>query len=224
MARKARLFIPNTAQHIVVRGHNRSPVLARVEDFRYMYKCLLNAAMSNQLTIHAWVFMHNHIHLLATPSTAKSIPQTMQSIGSNYARFFNKHYGRSGALWEGRYKSALVDSDRYLLCCYRYIELNPVRAHIVKKPEDYPYSSYHFNALGKADKLITPHEVFLSLSGSGSEPEAPAPDKNKENRAYIALFDEILSRKELTQIRRATQKNHAIGSNQFMLRVAKLLT
>jgi putative transposase len=93
----------------------------------------------------------------------------MQSVGRRYAQYFNRTYHRSGSLWEGRYKSALVDTERYLLACYRYIELNPVRAGIVRRPEDYPYSSYHANGLGKADRLVTPHEIYLQLTGQGSE-------------------------------------------------------
>ena len=134
MPRRPRLFIPNQPQHVVVRGHNRDPIFARPDDFRFLYQCLRTAANNNDLAVHAWVFMHNHIHLLVTPSGRQSLPKTMQSIGRRYAQYFNQTYLRSGSLWEGRYKSSLVDTDSYLLSCYRYIELNPVRACIVKNP------------------------------------------------------------------------------------------
>ncbi|MFT5813636.1 MAG: putative transposase [Psychroserpens sp.] len=117
MSRRPRLFIPNQPQHIVVRGHNRDPILARLEDFRFLYQCLHKASKTNALAIHAWVFMHNHLHLLATPTTAQSLPKTMQSVGRRYAQYFNKQYHRSGSLWEGRYKSSLVDNGNYLLNC-----------------------------------------------------------------------------------------------------------
>jgi len=166
MPRRPRLFIPDQPQHIVVRGHNREPVLTRTEDFRFLYQCLRTAANQNSLAIHAWVFMHNHIHLLVTSPDKQSLPKTMQSIGRRYAQYFNQTYHRSGSLWEGRYKSGLVDTEGYLLSCYRYIELNPIRAGIVKKPEDYAYSSYHANALGKPDSVVTPHSLFLEFTGA----------------------------------------------------------
>ena len=219
MPRKNRLFLPNTPQHIVVRGHNRAPILARHEDFQFMYRCVLNAAAKNQLAVHAWVFMHNHLHLLATPEHNDSAAKTMQSIGRRYAHYFNKNYGRSGALWEGRYKAALVDNERYLLCCYRYIELNPVRAGLAKQPQDYPYSSYHHNALGKADKLITPHEVYLGLcagTASNPTPKISATTNNSSSKHYHA--------KTLPPSNAAPKKNSAIGSNQFRLKIAELLT
>lgn len=219
MPRKPRLFLPHQPQHIVVRGHNRDPILARHEDFRFLYQCLYDAASRHALAVHAWVFMHNHIHLLVTPPDAESLPRTMQSLGRRYAQYFNRSYQRSGALWEGRYKSSLVDTERYLLACYRYIELNPVRAGIARVPEDYPYSSYHANALGKADKLVTPHEGYLSLvaeQGRGRHGATPTLG------AYRALFTEQLSQKELTTIRRGTEKGLGIGQAAFLLRVARL--
>jgi len=203
-----------------VRGHNRDPILARVEDFRFLYRCLYDAAEKHDLSVHAWVFMHNHLHLLVTPSTEDSLPRTMQSIGRRYAQYFNRCYHRSGALWEGRYKSSLVDTEHYLLCCYRYIELNPVRAGLVRAAEDYTYSSYHTNALGKEDKLITPHPVFhdliavnIMVNGSGTE---------FDRKAYLNLFTEVLSRKDLVTIRRGTEKGLGIGQANFLLRIAGL--
>ena len=120
LPRKPRLFLPEQPQHIVIRAHNRDPILVRDDDFRFFYKCLRDAARRNSLAIHAWVFMHNHMHLLATPGNAQSLPKTIQSVGRRYAQYFNRCYHRSGALWEGRYKSSLVETDRYLLSCYQY--------------------------------------------------------------------------------------------------------
>lgn len=209
MPRKNRLFIPNQPQHIVVRGHNKDPVLARHDDFRFMYQCLKEAAANHSLSVHAWVFMHNHIHLLVTPEDKQSISKTMQSLGRRYAQYFNRCYHRSGALWEGRYKSSMVETEHYLLSCYRYIELNPVRAGIARRPEDYVYSSYHHNALAKNDALITRHVIYTQLISDGLE-------------AYQNLFKEALSRKELTNIRRGTEKGLGIGQAEFLLKVAGL--
>ena len=100
MPRRPRLFLPDQPQHIVVRGHNRDPVFARDDDFRYFYSCLREATRNNGLSIHAWVFMHNHIHLLVTPATEKSLPKTMQSVGRRYAHYFNRAYHRSDSLTE----------------------------------------------------------------------------------------------------------------------------
>ncbi|MBA1444450.1 MAG: transposase [Gammaproteobacteria bacterium] len=110
MPRRPRVYLPDQPQHVVVRGHNRDPILARHEDFRFLYRCLREASETHGLAVHAWVFMHNHIHLLATPSDADALPRTMQSVGRRYAQFFNRTYHRSGSLWEGRYKSAFAAS------------------------------------------------------------------------------------------------------------------
>lgn len=226
MPRRPRLFLPDQPQHVVVRGHNRGPVLARDEDFRFLYKCLRDAAKSSSLAIHAWVFMHNHLHLLVTPADAQSLPKTMQSVGRRYVQYYNRCYHRSGALWEGRYKTSLVDTERYLLSCYQYIELNPVRAAIVKNPEDYPYSSYHANALGRVDSMVTPHEVFLAFIAERSRgrfTSTPTPDvDNDDRRAYRKLCAEMLDRKTLTEIRRGTDKGLGIGSAEFLLKVAAM--
>ena len=246
MPRKPRLYLPDQPQHVVVRGHNRDPVLAREDDFRYLYKCLRDAAHQYGLAIHAWVFMHNHLHLLVTPDNKQSLPKTMQSVGRRYAQYFNRSYHRSGALWEGRYKCSLVDTERYLLECYRYIELNPVRAGIVKRPEDYAYSSYHANALGKVDVMLTPHRVFLDFVGfveKVSESKKADSDTGEFGKtglaSELAVFDsdtvlaesrncyrelcaEMLDRKTLTDIRRGTEKGLGIGQADFLLKVARL--
>ncbi|HEB82630.1 MAG TPA: transposase [Gammaproteobacteria bacterium] len=227
MPRRPRLFLPDQPQHVVVRGHNRDPVLVRDDDFRYLYRCLREAANKNRLAIHAWVFMHNHLHLLATPGHEASLSKTMQSVGRRYAHYFNRTYHRSGSLWEGRYKCSLVDTDRYLLECYRYIELNPVRAGIVKQPADYPYSSYHANALGRQDSMVTPHAVFTNFI-SGVEVEKNRPrhlseaDVDTNREAYRQLCDQSLHQKTLTEIRRGTEKGLGIGRAEFLLKVAQL--
>ncbi len=226
MSRKPRLYIPNQPQHVVVRGHNRDPILAREIDFRFLYRCLRDASHRYDLSIHAWVFMHNHLHLLVTPADEQSLPKTMQSVGRRYAQYFNRTYRRSGSLWEGRYKCSLVDTDAYLLCCYRYIELNPVRAGIVGKPEDYAYSSYHANAVGKIDSMVTPHEVFLSFVGEKvSESKKADSDTCVEvcRDLYRQLCADGLDRKILTDIRRGTEKGLGIGEAEFLLKVARLV-
>jgi REP-associated tyrosine transposase len=212
MPRKPRAFLADQPQHIVVRGHNRDPIVARKADYQYFVECLQNGRERYGLAIHAWVLMTNHIHLLVTPETGQSLPKTMQWLGGHYARYFNRCYRRSGSLWEGRYKSSLVDTERYLLLCYRYIEMNPVRTNMVEQASDYPWSSYRGNALGQADSLLTAHPVYLAL---GQDTEA-------RQAVYKSLFKEVLGTKELTAIRRGTQKEQAVGNPEFLTKMASL--
>ena len=222
MPRRPRLYIPQQPQHIVVRGHNRDPIVTRPEDFRFLYRCLRDAAHKTHLAIHAWVFMNNHIHLLVTPVDEQALPSTMQSVGRRYVQYFNRCYHRSGALWEDRYKSCLVDSGQYLLACYRYIELNPVRAGIVEQPEDYPYSSYHANALGRLDNIITTHDEFLEFVTERSESKKTEPDTGIYRSVYQALCREGLDRKTLRDIRQGVEKGMGNGQASFLQKVAHL--
>ena len=130
--------------------------------------------------------------------------------GRRYAQYFNRIYHRSGSLWEGRYKSSLVDTEHYLLSCYRYIELNPVRAGISRLPQDYSYSSYHYNALGKNDSIVTPHIIYMRLTKNGTH-------------AYKDLFKHALSQKVLTEIRNGTEKGLGISQASFLSKVARLV-
>jgi len=157
--------------------------------------------------------MTNHIHLLLTPETEDGLSRTMQSVGRRYVQYFNTRYQRSGTLWEGRYKATIVDSEAYLFTCYRYIELNPVRANMVFHPGSYVWSSYHFNGLGKDDSLVQPHERYLAL---GAEPAA-------RQIAYRELFKAHIDDKSLAEIRQATQKGWALGSERFKDEIDKLI-
>jgi putative transposase len=155
--------------------------------------------------IHAYVLMTNHVHLLVTPRTIDSVSQTMKHLGQRYVQYFNRKYERSGTLWEGRFKSCLIQSSVYLLFCYRYIELNPVRAEMVIRPQDYRWSSFGTNALGKASSLITPHEEYLNLGNNESE----------RRESYRSLFGQELSRENLVGVRRATNGNFVLGNSAF---------
>jgi putative transposase len=135
-------------QHIIQRGTNRQPCFASDEDFVAYSHWLDECARKYAVSIHAWVFMANHVHLLMTPSTSDGVSKLMQTLGRYYVRYFNNTYRRTGTLWEGRFKSCVVDEENYLLVCQRYIELNPVRAGMVSAPEGYRWSSYRANGLG----------------------------------------------------------------------------
>ena len=165
----------------------------------------LNESTKPEVNVHSYILMTNHVHLLLTPMEANGVSQLMQSLGRYYVRYFNQNYGRSGTLWEGRFKSSLVDSELYFFTVSRYIELNPVRASMVEKPEEYSWSSYKKNAMGKRIELIVPHESYLSLGNSDKEREA----------AYRLLFEETISDSQLQEIRDSINKAWLLGSEKF---------
>jgi putative transposase len=213
MPRQPRYFIPGIPQHVIARGVDRQPVFFQAEDYRLYLAAVKEAAKGSRCLVHAYVLMTNHVHLLATPGHERSLPLLMQAMGRTYVQRLNTRYGRTGTLWEGRYKASPIQSNEYLLACQRYIELNPVRAGMVTAPGHYPYSSYAHHALGKADPLLTPHALFFSLGAS------PA----VRQRAYRRLFRDTLSNEFLTQLRRNTNACTVIGNDLFRKQIAKML-
>jgi putative transposase len=205
MARLPRYFVPGQAQHVIQRGNNRQLIFAADEDYRFFLDCLMDAAKRHGCAIHAYVLMTNHVHLLTTPQNEGSLPKTLQSVGRRYVQYFNHVYQRTGTLWEGRYRGTLIDSDHYLLTCSRYIELNPVRANLVQDPADYPWCSYHGNAEGKEDPLLTPHPLYVALERT---PE-------KRQAAYRGLFRVHLDEKTLSELREATNRAWVLGNERF---------
>ncbi len=205
MARLPRLCPPGIPQHVIQRGNNRSICFADVQDFSAYANWLKEYSQKYHVAVHAWVFMTNHVHLLVTPSTRDGVSAMMQALGRRYVQYFNFQYRRSGTLWEGRFKSSLVQSENYLLQCYRYIELNPVRAAMVGEPSDYAWSSYQCNAHGVESELCTPHEEYLKL----------ATDKEKRLSSYRALFKAHVEVELLEQIRSSVNKGLSLGSDCF---------
>ena len=206
MARLPRFVIPDQPQHVIVRGNNREPIFLADEDYQFYLEKLEQACEKHECDLHAYVLMTNHVHLLITPHTEQGLSKVMQMIGRYYVQYFNYNYHRTGTLWEGRYKATLIDSERYLLTCYRYIELNPVRAKdMAEHPADYPWSSYRYNALGQENKLITPHEEYVKLASTTTE----------RQQAYRDLFNHHLTQRTLTDIRQATNKAWILGSQHF---------
>jgi len=169
MARLPRLNLPGIPQHVIQRGNNKQVSFFNDKDYVVYLDKLKLYSTKYSVAVHSYVLMTNHVHLLMTPETEQGVSQVMQALGRYYVRYINQTYERTGTLWEGRYKSTLVDSDNYFLTVSRYIELNPVRAGMVAHPADYLWSSYQCNALGKPIELITPH----SLSGAGKKSKAP---------------------------------------------------
>ncbi|EFH74156.1 transposase [Vibrio cholerae RC385] len=160
MARLPRVHLAGCPEHIILRGNNRQVCFASEEDFAAYAHWLKEYSDAFGVHVHAWVFMTNHVHLLCTATDARGIRLMMQSLGRQYVRYFNRQYHRSGTLWEGRFKSCLVQEEHYILAVYRYIEMNPVRAGMVASPADYHWSSYASNAQGKATALCQPPRVI----------------------------------------------------------------
>ena len=151
MARQPRIYVQGVPQHLIQRGNNRQPCFFTNADRNLYLRWLSQAASKYGAEIHAYVLMNNHVHLLITGTEEGALGRVMQSLGRRYVRYVNKTYDRSGTLWEGRYRSNIVESDRYVLACYRYIELNPVRAGIVDNPDEYGWSSFGFNGEGNTE-------------------------------------------------------------------------
>jgi len=197
---------------VIQRGNNRQVCFGGEQDFAAYAGWLKDYSKKYQVDIHAWVLMTNHVHLLCTPRVENAVSQMMQSLGRRYVRYFNFSYKRTGTLWEGRFKSCLVQEEGYLLQLYRYIELNPVRAGMVEQPSDYAWSSYPINALGKISELCTPHPLYLAL---GSEPI------ERQSR-YRELFKHHIEGKLLEDIRLAANKGMAFGNGRFEAEIESL--
>jgi putative transposase len=163
MVRLSRISPAGVPVHIIQRGNNRQACFVSDEDHSAYARWLKDYSAKFRVDIHAWVMMTNHVHLLCTPQVEGGISTMMQSLGRRYVQYFNHEYRRSGTLWEGRFKSCLVQDERYLLEVYKYIELNPVRAEMVQNPGEYRWSSYQINGLGKRSyHLTTKHLQVLS--------------------------------------------------------------
>lgn len=163
MARRPSLDLPGYLQHVIIRGNNLQVIFVAEDDYLFYLELLSEAVSKYRCSIHAWVLMTNHVHLLMIPTEEGAIGKVIQSVGRRYVQYFNYCYKRTATLWEGRYKSTIVDTERYALTCYRYIEMNPIRAGMHAYPEDYRWSSYQYNALGLDDNLVTPHPAYLCI-------------------------------------------------------------
>ena len=196
MARLPRLTLPAYAHHVLQRGNNRQPVFTEAADYQRFLELLHDSARKFEVAIHAYVLMPNHFHLLATPQTTTGLPQMMQALGRSYVRYFNNLHGRSGTLWEGRYRSTVLQAERYLLAGMVYMDLNAQRAGLVAAPQEYPWSSYgHYVGL-RPDALITPHALFWSLANTPFAREAAYADLVRAGLAagqQLALTDAVLS-------------------------------
>ncbi len=212
MARLSRVSPIGVPQHIVQRGNNRQVCFASDEDMKAYLNWLKEFSKKYLVDVHAWVLMTNHIHILCTPYEEGAVSKMMQSIGRMYVRYYNYTYQRSGTLWEGRFKSSVIQSERYLLELHRYIELNPVRADMVDEPSEYSWSSYASNALGVETELQTPHELYLALGKT----------KNERLENYRQLFKAHVGVELLKEIRDSVNKGLALGNERFMTQIEEL--
>ena len=211
MARLPRLTLPGYPHHVIQRGNNRQAIFSSPADYQTLLDLLRINAEKFGVAIHAWVLMTNHFHLLATPQTADALPQMMQAVGRSYVRYFNDLQGRTGTLWEGRYKSTLIQTDRYLLACMAYIDLNPVRAGLVAQAADYAWSSHGHYIGRKTDKLITPHPLYWELGNTPFAREA----------AYADLVRAGVSDQQRVDLTQSALSGWALGEDDFVADLQK---
>lgn len=210
MARWPRLVVPGYPLHITHRGNNRVATFHSPRDFERFREILALECTRTRTEVHAYAFMTNHVHLLVTPRDLASLASMMQTVGRKYVPEFNRRYHRSGTLWEGRYKSSVVDSASYALACMRYIDLNPVRGGLVASAELYAWSSYGRLAFGAPDALVIPHAEYLALAASPALRE----------REYRELCERPLPAPFATEIRSAARSGGAVGCQGFRDRIA----
>ncbi|MEP3348690.1 MAG: transposase [Marinomonas sp.] len=205
MPRKSRFFLPNVPVHIVQRGASRTPVFFEDEDYKAYAFWMKEAAKKYNIAIHAFVLMTNHVHILLTAQYGSEVSLFMQHIGRRYVPFINHKYGRSGSIWEGRFKSSLVQSEHYFINVMKYIELNPVRANMVDRPSLYRWSSFHHNAGIKQFSFISAHPTYNALG------------RNVKERAlnYSQRIEEALNVHEISSIQAAWQTGTPLGDDDF---------
>lgn len=213
MPRRPRLELPDIPLHVTHRGVNRAATFIDDEDASHYLQWLRDALAAQQVQLHAYVLMTNHVHMLLTQPAAGRLSKAMCHLGQRYVPWFNRKHGRTGTLWEGRFKSCLVDSDHYLLQVYRYIELNPVRAGMVVRPEDHPWSSVHANLGMHPDALVTPHPGWLVL-GQTSAIRATA---------YRDWLEAGTDADTTAAIRAHMQQERALGAPRFQAMVERSL-
>lgn len=211
MPRRPRLVSSGVPLHIIQRGNNRQRCFLADADYLVYLGMLHKAAQLASCSVHAYVLMSNHVHVLATPDKDESAARMMKSVGERYVRYFNKRYERTGTLWDGRYKSCPVHDETYLMVCYRYVELNPVRAGMVEDPLHYRWSSYHANAFGARDDLIVTHTLYQALGNNHFEREV----------AYRELVLEAIGADQVDNLRDATNHNYACGNFKFRRAIAQ---
>ena len=214
MPRRRRFCPRDVPVHVIQRGNNRQTLFTSDKDIAAYAHWLTEGAEKYDLLVHGWVFMTNHVHLLITPKQDHSVSRLMQSLGRRYVGYFNYSYARSGTLFEGRFRSSLVQNDEYFLTCLRYIELNPVRAGIVKDPGDYQWSSYRVHGFGLHTKMWAPHANYLAL---GNHPK-------RRQAVYRKLVVEAMDAEVIAKIRHCVNTSLVLGTDSFREQVSAMLS
>ena len=204
MARLPRLVVPNLPHHVIQTGNDSQLIFREPDDYPRFLGWLKDSAREFKVAIHAYVLMPDHVHLLASPSTEQGLAQMMQRVGRYYVPWYNAKYSRSGSLFQGRFKTSLIDAQRYFMVCSRYIESNPVRSQLVADPRDYPWSSFAHHAGLCSDPVITDHALYWALGNTPFQREA----------AYIEL-SQPLSAAEKATVDAAVLKGWPLGSDAF---------
>lgn len=215
MARLPRLTVAGLAHHVIQRGNNGQPIFSQAADYQFMCDLLFENARKFDVAVHAYVLMENHFHLLATPANNQGLALLLQSLGRSYVRYYNRASGRSGTLWEGRYRSTILQAEKYLLPCMVYMDLNPVRNGPVVpggQAADYPWSS-HLHYIGRrSDRIVTPHALYWGLGNTPFAREAH----------YGELIQAGVGTSLLATLTDATRKGWALGDADFLADLQKL--
>ncbi|MAG98057.1 MAG: transposase [Alphaproteobacteria bacterium] len=209
MPRRPRLVLPGQPLHIVQRGHNGTAIFRCPSDYRVYLRHLARANDHGDCAVHAYVLMSNHVHLVVTPACRTAASRLMKSLGQSYVRYVNDRYQRRGTLWQDRFYSCLIDSEAYLLACYRYVERNPVRAGMVADAADYPWSSYGWHGYGEVNPLINDHPLYEAL---GSQPV-------ERQRVYRQFLSAGAVDRAVVVLREATRRGTAAASVNFKRRL-----
>jgi len=212
MARRPRLFVADIPYHIVQRGNNKNSIFLSHEDYAYFLEVLQEAKIKHPCFIYSYCLMTNHFHFLLRPEEKDNISWFVKLLGAKYVRYFNKTYKRTGTLWEGRFKSSLIDEELYFLACLHYIEMNPVRAGIVNSPELYRWSSYRVRAFGEKNPVVDLDPWYNSLAGN----------ETGRQLKYREFFQNLLPESTSKLIREMTNKNGIVGGRDFRERIEQL--
>jgi len=213
MPRKSRIILPGEPVHVIQRGRNRKTCFFYEEDYKFYLQWLEEYANEAGCSIHAYVLMPSHIHLLLTPDQKNSVAVLMKRLGQRYVQYINRAYQRSGTLWDGRFRSCVAQQEKYLFFCQQFIELNPVRSAYASDPADYQWSSYRINALGEKSTLVKPHSLYLDLGDTCQARQT----------SYRKMFARTLHPSLITQIIQSTNGDYALGGKRFIHDLAKTL-
>lgn len=208
MPRKARVIVPDTPHHIVQRGHNRSAVFVGDQGYQYYLDNMTELKTELEVKVYAWCLMTNHVHLILDPGrNPKSIGLLMRRLAGRQTRYVNKREKRTGSLWEGRYKASPIQTDAYLMECGRYVELNPVRAAMVVRAEDYPWSSYRAKVELETSAILDADPCYQKLKHPGEQ--------------YRAFVEQGVSDEEYALIRSRVARNCLTGDGEFVAEVER---